>query len=75
MSEITRTSNYWDIYDNCKNLGKKLGRYVAIIPYSNYTCVTLDIYDENIFNQFYDMLKENYNDVKDDPFLKSFYIK
>lgn len=75
MSEITRAKNYYEIYDDCKLLGRKLGIYVAIIPYSNYTCVTLNKYTESLFNEFKTMLEENYYEVKSDPFLRSFYVK
>lgn len=75
MSEITRMRNYYEIYDDCKNLARKLGIYVAVIPYSNYTCVTLNQYSESLFNEFNNMLKSNYCEVKADPFLRSFYIK
>lgn len=75
MSEILKNANYWNIYDNCKELGKKLNVYVAIIPYSNYTCVTLNVSDSEIFNKFKEMLENEYSEVKEDQFLRSFYVK
>lgn len=75
MSEIIKKMNYYEIYDDCKILAKKLGVYAAVIPYSNYTCVTLNVNNESIFNEFKKMLIKNYKDVTEDHFLRSFYVR
>lgn len=75
MGEILRMPNYWEIYDDCKNLAKELKIFVAVIPYSNYTCVTINVNNDEIFNKFKTMLVERYINVKEDPFLRSFYVK